>query len=267
VVKLKDAIRGATEQTTLTGNERVPLVDEDGSGVTEYADMDTIVSYVGAAPAADPTFTGDVDASGADTVTVPAPTLSGQAARLADAQDAAAVSAGNRAMYFAGEWFTPPGEPAAVAGTAGTGRFSPMWVPPGGATVDRIACQVTVAGSAGAVVRLGIYANGASNDYPGSLILDAGTVDATSTGVKEITISQAIPEGLVWLCAAGQVASCTMQGTQGNACPMWFVSSTVAMGFSVVGLTRTGMTGAFPGTAPSAASGAVSTARIAVRYV
>ncbi len=65
-------------------------------------------------------------------------------------------------------------------------------------TVDRIAVQITIAGGAGTLVRLGIYRdNGAG--YPGVLLLDAGSVPADgATGNKTITISQALTKGLYW---------------------------------------------------------------------
>lgn len=65
-------------------------------------------------------------------------------------------------------------------------------------TVDRIAIEVSTAGAGGAAIRLGIYNNG-TNLTPGTLLLDAGTVDATSTGLKAITISQALTKGIYWL--------------------------------------------------------------------
>ena len=65
-------------------------------------------------------------------------------------------------------------------------------------TVDRIAVYVATAGAAGTVIRLGIYNNG-TNLLPGSLLLDAGTVAVDSTGVKAITINQALTKGLYWL--------------------------------------------------------------------
>jgi len=63
-------------------------------------------------------------------------------------------------------------------------------------TFDRIAVMVAtaVAGSA----RLGIYSDD-GNCYPASLVLDAGTVDTGTTGMKEIVINQTLSAGLYWL--------------------------------------------------------------------
>lgn len=67
-------------------------------------------------------------------------------------------------------------------------------------SIDRIAIQVTTAGAAGTKARLGIYENG-TNLHPGDLLVDLGTVDVDSTGVKVITISptQALTKGVYWL--------------------------------------------------------------------
>lgn len=64
-------------------------------------------------------------------------------------------------------------------------------------TFDRIG--VTIGASvASSTVRLGIYAAG-SDGLPGALVLDAGTVDSSTTGNKEITISQALAAGWYYL--------------------------------------------------------------------
>ena len=67
-------------------------------------------------------------------------------------------------------------------------------------TIDRLAIHVSTAGAASTVARLGIYNNG-TNNYPGTLLLDGGTVAVDSTGVKELSLasSQALTKGLYWL--------------------------------------------------------------------
>jgi len=77
--------------------------------------------------------------------------------------------------------------------------------------VDRIAIDVEVAGGAGTHARLGIYENG-TNVYPGSLLLDAGEVDITSTGIKAITIDQALTKGLYWVVFVTDDASMKICG-------------------------------------------------------
>lgn len=71
-------------------------------------------------------------------------------------------------------------------------------------TLDRIAVNVTTLVASGQL-RLGIYSD--SNSEPNSLILDAGTVDTSTTGVKTITINQQLTAGLYWLVAASNSAT------------------------------------------------------------
>lgn len=72
---------------------------------------------------------------------------------------------------------------------------------------DRIGIYVSTAGGAGAEARLGIY-NVGLDYYPTTLILDAGTVDCTSTGSKEISIDLTLNRGwyaLVFNCNDGTI--------------------------------------------------------------
>lgn len=62
---------------------------------------------------------------------------------------------------------------------------------------DRISIDVS-APSVGSSVRLGIY-NDNGSGFPGSLVLDAGTVSSASIGTKEITIAQTLDAGMYWL--------------------------------------------------------------------
>lgn len=60
---------------------------------------------------------------------------------------------------------------------------------------DRISCEVTAGGGAGTLARLGIYTATVSTNgalTPGTLIVDAGTVDANSVAVANNTISQTL---------------------------------------------------------------------------
>lgn len=82
-----------------------------------------------------------------------------------------------------------------------------LFVVPESTTFDRIYIKVMTAGSAGAVCRLGIF--GDTGGKPGSVVLDAGTIDATSTGDKEITISQTLNPGVYWVSACTQGGATT----------------------------------------------------------
>lgn len=68
-------------------------------------------------------------------------------------------------------------------------------------TYNRIGLYV-FSGSAG-TMRIGIYEADSSTGGPGTLVLDAGTVSTTSTGEKEITISQALPNTKYFIAIIG----------------------------------------------------------------
>lgn len=96
---------------------------------------------------------------------------------------------------------------------------SPIYVP-SSTTADRICLQVNTA-AATALWRLGVYADSGSM-YPGALMLDAGTIDASTTGVKEITPGAALtlPAGVYWVAAKCETAHAAARGTSG---PVWGV--------------------------------------------
>jgi hypothetical protein len=76
-------------------------------------------------------------------------------------------------------------------------------------TIDRIGMYVSTAGAASATLRMGIY-NSRADGLPGTVLLDAGTVETgTTSGQKLITVSQALRAGVVyWLaysCSAADV--------------------------------------------------------------
>lgn len=75
-------------------------------------------------------------------------------------------------------------------------------------TADRIGIEVTTA-HATTVTRVGIYADDPDTGLPGALVLDAGTLDVTTTGFKEATISQLLSAGRWWLAAVNQGSSGT----------------------------------------------------------
>lgn len=108
-------------------------------------------------------------------------------------------------MLLVGKWLTSA--PAVATADTVTLSVDKLYAYPlaiaRALTIDRLAIYVfsEVAGNA----RLGIY-NDNGSVYPGSLLLDAGEVDVSSTGLKEIIISQALTKGLYWLallCNAG----------------------------------------------------------------
>mgnify|MGYP001592524472 FL=1 len=71
--------------------------------------------------------------------------------------------------------------------TAGRIYYLPIFVADP-QTYIRIGAEVTVAGAAGKVIRLGIHAW--NKGVPGALVLDAGTIAADAVATAEITISK-----------------------------------------------------------------------------
>ena len=80
---------------------------------------------------------------------------------------------------------------------------------------DRIAVRTSAAGTAGSVVRLGIYASG-PDGRPLTLLVDAGTYDGTAfaNSTAALTISASL-SGLVWLGIVGQGAPATAPSVWG----------------------------------------------------
>ena len=75
---------------------------------------------------------------------------------------------------------------------------------PNAITATRIGINVTTGVSG--LARLGIYADSGGSPS-GAPLLDAGTVDTTTTGEKEITISLALQPGLYWIGLVTNAAS------------------------------------------------------------
>jgi hypothetical protein len=123
----------------------------------------------------------------------------------------------------------------------GTGemRTTPLYVPRR-MTITSLTVEVTTLGGAGAVYRLGIY--GTTAGMPDALILDAGTVVATSTGFKTLTISQALDPGLYWLACACQVAGSSNRTSSG----IGFYVAPTTVGGTAGSYYKSGVTGALP---------------------
>lgn len=130
---------------------------------------------------------------------------------------------------------------------------------PLGAKIDRLGCEVSTAIASG-VARLGVYRSTADG-LPGSLLLDAGTVDCSTTGGKEITLGSALslPDGRVFLALAPQVAAATFRTMSTGHDPRIgasaLTSATASNGQNAYYATSS-VSGAFPVTvgAPSTAT-------------
>ena len=149
---------------------------------------------------------------------------------------------------------------ATAAVATDTAHFSPVYFPVA-TQVDEITISIFAAGSAGAVVRLGIYTQG-TDGLPDALILDAGTVAADSTGVKAIVVNETVT-GLVWCVAVPQVAGSTIRSATG-------VNQLYATGTPTIiqahGFSQSGFaSGALPTTVTGALTDQSNTASVYLR--
>jgi len=111
------------------------------------------------------------------------------------------VWCGQSYMPRVGDWVDPGGIGGYYAslGIAANYLYSQIILLQRRMRFDRIGCYVTVE-DAGASIRLGVYkSEDPPSYYPSDLILDAGTVDAGTTGYKEITIDLTLDKGFYYL--------------------------------------------------------------------
>jgi len=125
-------------------------------------------------------------------------------------------------------------------------------------TIDSISINVTsAAGQPTTVVRLGIYADNGSGS-PGSLVLDAGSVQVNSTGTKTITVSQSLSKGIYWFAAwssrpSGGNASINSYSTGGTTSntSVGQIADTYSNTASPLGYLINTTYGTFPSTFPT----------------
>jgi len=145
-----------------------------------------------------------------------------------------------------GDFVAPGTGTGTVTPSADVLHFIPIFVR-NPMTADRIGIEVTTGGDAGSVCRLGIYRDN-GQIYPGTLLVDAGTVSTAGIAALTITISQALSTGCWWLAAATQTASANPQYRTSTGQPYTIPSGSLsATGHS--GRSQTGVTGALPATA------------------
>jgi hypothetical protein len=132
----------------------------------------------------------------------------------------------------------------------------PWWCPRS-VTLDRVAVEVTTLQS-GANARLGLYSVGASG-VPGSLVVDFGEINCSSTGVKELTVSQAVTAGPYYLTLLNEVNGVSYRSLGTSA--GWAFYNKNDTGWStnylVMNATRT-YTSGFPATHPGTSAGGTS---------
>jgi hypothetical protein len=132
----------------------------------------------------------------------------------------------------------------------------------GATTMTAFTVQVTTGGSAGAVLRGGLYKGDGTAGRPSTRVIDGGTQPATTNGVNVSFIwgAQTLPAGLYWIAVVGQGAPATQSTLSfnngiGNS-P--YVTDPTNAQTSGAGYSQAGVAGALPATAtPAAAIGGV----------
>ena len=158
----------------------------------------------------------------------------------------------------AGYIYAPIGllnEGGAVGTANSTAWAVPFYVPATTTAVSLLIDVMLLAGTS-SNMRLGIYNNSATDDYPNALVIDAGIIltdtVSGSTGKNIITISVSLTAGLYWLVSAKQgtglpnIRGYTVTGaTVQEVVPTGIISSS---SFGAVAWTATGVSGALPAT-------------------
>ena len=143
-------------------------------------------------------------------------------------------------------------------------HYTPIYVP-NSVTVDRIGGIVSAFGVTGNA-RFGIYTD--STGKPGSLVVDGGTVSATSATSFTVTVSQALTPGWYWIAFVQHTGSSSWVSTVagGGAGSLHSLPLTSATDITTrSGYTQSSVTGALPSTAtPVASSSALVIAYIRI---
>lgn len=128
-------------------------------------------------------------------------------------------------------------------------RASPFWVP-AGSRIDRLATEITVVGTAGALIRLGLYADN-GDGTPGALIIDGGTIDGTVLNMSEVTFAPITIPSFGWAVQCVQGGAGTRPTTRFTNTPTELVGGHTNLAnarFQSSWVRNGGVAGALPAT-------------------
>lgn len=133
-------------------------------------------------------------------------------------------------------------------------------------TLSRIGAEITVGGTAGCTVRLGIYGSDRTG-YPSGLVLDAGTIPGDVIGAAELTISTTLQPGVYWMGAVIQGTPATQPtfrivNTSNPTLGANSLSVAISAGMVAYGMTAVG---ALPATFTAGSQTGALAARVAVK--
>jgi hypothetical protein len=138
---------------------------------------------------------------------------------------------------------------AAMAANTISGSIIPVYRK---MTFDRIA--INVAGAVASSVRLGIYNVDQTLIYPTSLILDAGVVDVSGTGLKAITIAQQLDKGLYFVAMVGDGTPTLYRASYNNIFSTALGSASGEIRYNCDGFYKSQAYGALPDPFPASAN-------------
>jgi hypothetical protein len=136
--------------------------------------------------------------------------------------------------YYGGEPYSPSTNNPAL----GTGVVTPIFIPTQ-KSFNRIGVDVTTTRTT-TTINLGIYGADAQGQ-PLGLIADYGTVDASLSGLQEITISELLDPGWYWLAYLALGSTAPSVRANASSLPMVTTTSTstanALSGYQATGLT------------------------------
>jgi len=123
---------------------------------------------------------------------------------------------------------------------------SPLSLPPGRG-IDGIGINVTAGGTAGSLIRMGVYAYDPVSNFPSNLLIDAGTIDGTLVGLSQIIFPNPVYSRTGMFvpvaCAQGLPATEPTVAAQSGTSP---VSRPTLSTTNYAGFFETGVAGLLP---------------------
>lgn len=118
---------------------------------------------------------------------------------------------------------------------------------PKAVTLSKVGAEVTIAGDAGSVFRIGLWADD-GNGYPGVLVSEIGTIAGDSATVQEISIALALGAGGYHIGGVVQGVTVTTPTfrTAASVLGTGGAAANTSSQFASLGFQQTGVSGALP---------------------
>lgn len=145
---------------------------------------------------------------------------------------------------------------------SGTMYFVPLIVEPG-QTYTRIGAEV-ISVVAASTMRMGLYAADSSTGGPGTLIVDAGTIDTATSGTKEITISETLDDVRYFIGGVSD-AAISVRGSHNLILPAICGQISVA-GSAITHTSKTGQSAEHTSLSSTAITGSTASTTAPMRF-